>query len=355
MKILQVSPAYYPHIGGLEYVVKSIAERLTKMGHEVTVIAGKPDAEEPREEEVNGVKVIRWPTWSPGGAYHLPRRRRELEKLLAELAREADVAHVHSVHCILSMHSLGVLKGRVPRTVVTPYYHGTGHTAFRRLLWVPWRRHVRRLLKGCVVHTVSKLEAKLVEKDFRARAVPIENGVEEWIKGVRWEPQGYVLYSGRIERYKNVHLLAQLVKLLNERYNLDLQLKVYGRGPYRGELAKALKEIGVKHELGDFKPFEEYIEALSHASLFGLLSEKESYPQSVNEANAIGVPALVAKPWGENFKGRTRTLIVDLAKGLDAIAEEVYRFLERAPSEPPSSVPTWSEVAREYINRLYTG
>jgi glycosyltransferase involved in cell wall biosynthesis len=248
-----------------------------------------------------------------------------------------------------------VLKGRVPRTVVTPYYHGTGHTALRRLLWVPWRRHVRRLLKGCVVHTVSKLEAKLVERDFRERAIPIENGVEEWIKNIKWEPQGYVLYSGRIEKYKNIHLLARLVKTLNERYNLDLQLKVYGRGPYRDELAKALKGIRVKHELGDFKPFEEYIEALSHASLFGLLSEKESYPQSVNEANAIGVPALVAKPWGENFEGRTRTLIVDLAKGLDAIAKEVYRFLERAPSEPPSDVPTWSEVAREYINRLYTG
>jgi glycosyltransferase involved in cell wall biosynthesis len=132
-------------------------------------------------------------------------------------------------------------------------------------------------------------------------------------------------------------------------------IKSFIKQPLQGRAFKELKETGVKHELGDFKPFEEYIEALSHASLFSLLAEKESYPQSVNEANAIGVPALVAKPWGENFEGRARTLIVDLARGLDAIAEEVYRFLERAPSEPPSDVPTWSEIAREYINRLYTG
>jgi len=79
------------------------------------------------------------------------------------------------------------------------------------------------------------------------------------------------------------------------------------------------------------------------------------YFVSGNEANAIGVPALVAKPWGENFEGRTRALIVDLVRELDEIAEEVHRFMERAPSEPPSDVSTWSEVAREYINRLYTG
>jgi len=45
MKILYIAPAYYPHIGGLEYVVKSVAERLAKRGHEVVVLAGEPNAE----------------------------------------------------------------------------------------------------------------------------------------------------------------------------------------------------------------------------------------------------------------------------------------------------------------------
>jgi glycosyltransferase involved in cell wall biosynthesis len=99
-----------------------------------------------------------------------------------------------------------------------------------------------------------------------------------------------VLYSGRIERYKNIDSLAKIVKILNNAYGLKLELKVFGRGPYTEELRKLLKELGIPYEVGDFKPFKEYIEILSHATLFGLLSEKESYPQSVNEANAIGVP-----------------------------------------------------------------
>jgi glycosyltransferase involved in cell wall biosynthesis len=82
MRIVYVAPSYYPRIGGVEYVVKSVAERMAKMGHEVTVVAGEPEAEKPREEEINGVYVIRWPTWAPGGAYHIPKKRNQLRSLL---------------------------------------------------------------------------------------------------------------------------------------------------------------------------------------------------------------------------------------------------------------------------------
>jgi glycosyltransferase involved in cell wall biosynthesis len=172
---------------------------------------------------------------------------------------------------------------------------------------------------------------------------------------LRWDPQGYVLYSGRIERYKNIDSLAKIVKILNNAYGLNLELKVFGRGPYTEELRKLLKELGIPYEVGNFKPFKEYIEILSHATLFGLLSEKESYPQSVNEANAIGVPVVIAKPWGLNFEGRKRTLIVDLGQGVEAIARAVYEFLNRVPQEEKSLIPSWSEVALEYLKKLYGG
>lgn len=272
---------------------------------------------------------------------------------MKELARSCDVVHVHSIHSVLSIYSLNIIKDLSVKIVVTPYYHGTGHTIIRRFLWVFWRRYVKKLLKHCVVHAVSRLEAGLVERDFNVKAIPIENGVEEWIRDLEWKPQGYVLYSGRIEKYKNVDLLVKIVKILNERFGLDLGLKVYGRGPYKERLVGVLKELKVPHEVGDFKPFEEYIETLSHATLFGLLSEKESYPQSVNEANAIGVPVVIAKPWGLNFEGRKRTLIVDLKQDIDLLAESVYEFVKIASMEEKSFVPTWSEVVQEYLRKLY--
>jgi len=164
MKILQVAPHYYPRIGGLEYVVKSVSERLVKIGHKVIVLAGEPDIDKPREEEVNGVRVIRWPTWSPSGAYHFPRRKSDLEKPLRELARQVDVVHVHSVHSIFTVYAGLVVanSSASPRIVATPHYHGTGHTFARRVLWTFWRWRVTELLKRArAVHAVSKGEATL--------------------------------------------------------------------------------------------------------------------------------------------------------------------------------------------------
>jgi glycosyltransferase involved in cell wall biosynthesis len=36
MRILFIAPSHHPHIGGVEYVVKSVAEKLTKAGHKAT-------------------------------------------------------------------------------------------------------------------------------------------------------------------------------------------------------------------------------------------------------------------------------------------------------------------------------
>jgi hypothetical protein len=131
-------------------------------------------------------------------------------------------------------------------------------------------------------------------------------------------------------------------------------LKIFGKGSYKEILERSLKYLGIYYEVNDFRPFEEYIKYLSHAVFFGLLSEKESYPQSVNEANAIGVPAVVVKPWGLNFGDRRRTLIINLRKDLDALADEIYTFLRKTSEEDKSLVPTWSEITQEYIKKLYS-
>ena len=70
MRILHISPMYFPVIGGAERHLKEISERLTARGHEVTVFTvnardGWDLAEGryggfPRVEIVNGVKIIRF-------------------------------------------------------------------------------------------------------------------------------------------------------------------------------------------------------------------------------------------------------------------------------------------------------
>ena len=335
MRILFITPSYHPHVGGVEYVVKSVAERLAKLGHDVTVLAGEPAAYSPHEKEINGIYVIRWPTQTPGGAYHIPIATDKLRKTAIHLAKDADVVHIHNIHAVFSVYILKFIRDVKTWKVITPYYHGTGHTPIRKLLWIPWRRYLRKLITVAdVIHTVSKLEANLIRRDFSREAIPIENGVEEFVKAMSWNPENYVMYSGRIEKYKNINLLAKIVKLLNMKYKTELTLKIFGNGPYKQQLLQTLKRLELPFEIEDFQPFNQYIQALAHATLFGLLSQKESYPQTINEANAIGVPALTALPWGRNFEGRTRILIIDPTQDVKKIADEVYQYLQKAPHEP---------------------
>ncbi|MEM2553023.1 MAG: glycosyltransferase family 4 protein, partial [Sulfolobales archaeon] len=212
MNILYLTPRYYPHVGGIEYVVKSVAERLAKQGHNVTVLCGETGINVPREEWVNGVHVVRWPVWSPGDAYHIPKMRNRLARWLLGIGNKCDVIHLHSVHGILPMYSLRVLRSSSVRKVLTPHYHGTGHTLFRSILWILWRRLVSRLIKSVdVIHCVSNHEANLVRRSLKIGCTVIEHGVDEQIKSLEWKPEDYALYAGRIEWYKNIERLARII------------------------------------------------------------------------------------------------------------------------------------------------
>jgi len=355
MKILYVLPAYYPRIGGVEYVVKSIAERVAKSGHEVIVLAGEPGIGKPLEEEVGGVRVFRWPTWAPGGAYHFPRHRGMLESTLRELLRGVDVVHLHGIHAVLPVWAGMRLRklGFTGRIVVTPHFHGSGHTFFRRILWVPWRLYLRRLFDSVdAVHAVSEYEAGLLREGFGVEAVVVEHGVDEDVFKYDWSLGDYAMYSGRLEKYKNIERIARVVRVLND-MGLKLRLEVYGEGPYGRRLEEELRRIRVEYRLEGFQPRGVYLEKLSKARFFALLSEKEAFGQTVNEANAIGTPTIVVKPWGEHFARRPRTLLVDLAERDEEIAKEVLKLLEEAPKQARPKVPTWSEVANTYLHILY--
>ncbi|MEM4546734.1 MAG: glycosyltransferase, partial [Nitrososphaerota archaeon] len=170
---------------------------------------------------------------------------------------------------------------------------------------------------------------------------------------VPWNPSGYAMYSGRIEKYKNVHRLANIVKYLNE-MGLSLELKIFGEGSFKQKLKHYLDKLGVNYELKPPQRYDEYINYLSRASFFGLLSEREAFGQTINEANALGVPAVVVEPWGLNFKKRTRTLILNLSMSDEEIARKVAAFLDEAKKQPKPKVPSWSQIVDLYIKTLYS-
>jgi glycosyltransferase involved in cell wall biosynthesis len=333
MRILLATPSYYPNIGGVEYVVKSIAERLAALGHETTVVTGDPRADKPREEEIDGVHVVRWPTWAPGGAYHIPKERGQLKNLLRKLLNDADAAHIHSAHAVLTVWAAAAARRISPgmRIVFTPHYHGTGHSALRRLLWIPWRRYVAHAVEAAdAINAVSPREAGLFESHYpqsRGKIAVIPNGVEEDVFSHTWRgaDSDYMMYAGRVERYKRLELAVELAR------KLGLRLMVVGRGPHREGLRRYARRRGAAVEFLDPQPRPDYLRLLAGARYAVNPSRHEAYSIFAAEALAMGVPAVVTPEVAENLAAEQRPL----GDGLVVVVR--------------AAVPAWRDVLQKYL------
>jgi glycosyltransferase involved in cell wall biosynthesis len=334
MRIVYVAPSYYPRIGGVEYVVKSVAERMAKIGHEVTVVAGEPEAEKPREEEINGVRVIRWPTWAPSCAYHIPRKRSQLRNLLQKLLSDADAVHIHSAHAVLTVWAAAAARRINPdmRIIFTPHYHGTGHSALRRLLWIPWRRYVAHAVETAdAIHAASPREAALIKSHYpqsRGKTVVVPNGVEEDVFGYKWRgaDSDYMMYAGRVERYKRLEVAVDLA------VRLGLRLLVVGRGPHRERLRRYARRRGAAVKFLDPQPRPDYLRLLTGARYAVNPSRQETYSIFAAEALAMGVPTIVTPEVAENLAAEQRPFVDGLVVAVRA------------------AVPTWRDVLPKYLS-----
>jgi len=341
MNIVFITPRYYPHTGGVEYVVKSTAERLVRMGHIVTVVAGESSAEKPYEEVVNSVKVARLPVWSPEDAYYIPRSRSDLKVLLLDLIREADVVHVHSVHNVFSVYA-GLLaaesKSFYARLVVTPYYHGSGHTVLRKFAWIVWRKSVLKLLRSAsIVHVLSNREKSLIITHYpeaKGKIFVIPSGVEEDVTSYKWQghKSDYMIYAGRVEKYKRLELAMEIAREMN------LKLLIIGEGPYRKKLEKYTeKQYRDAVEFLEPQPRDKYLELLSKARYAINPSRHEAYGIFIAEALAIGVPSIVPREIAENLNA------------------EIQPFNKQLVVASKAPIETWASIIQLYLEKLYGG
>src|SRR5574341_1822886 len=59
LRILMCLLYYLPHRTGMQLYVERVAEELVRRGHQVTVLAARHKPSLPRDEMINGVRVVR--------------------------------------------------------------------------------------------------------------------------------------------------------------------------------------------------------------------------------------------------------------------------------------------------------
>jgi len=344
MKIAQVCPKFYPHIGGVETHVYELSRRLSKR-HELEVLTTDPSGKLRGFEEIDGFTVRRFKSQAPSDSYFFSLG---LYRFLKYHSSDYDVVHAHNYHAFPSLFS-ALTKGK-NRLVFTPHYHGKGHSTMRNALHKPYKPLGRTIFKRSdAILCVSRFERNLVLRDFRVgRVYVIPNGinVDEFKHGKTFKKskgERVVLYVGRLEKYKGVdHIVKALSKLPK-----NFKLEIVGKGGYKRKIVELAHKLNVIDRICFYQDLSKskLVERYATSDVLVLLSRHEAYGLVVAEALACKTPCVVANTsalseWIDNKNVFGVDYPIRLEDLVDAILKAVNVRVKGV------KLPTWDYVVR---------
>jgi len=363
VKVLIVTPSYYPCVGGLEVAVKEVAERVAGKGHVCSLFTlNKCAANE--EEELNQVHIKRFSArfsrllfdLSPEILAYTLRYRRSLSAF--------DIVHIHGYWSLLTFQMIFLTKKVAdpkPKVVCSPFYHAKGHSKITSILHkilLPFGRWTLRQVDTVIC--VSGYEASLLTQSFpipREKIWTIPIGVEK-IEIQRKSKEGgrppSLLYVGRVVRYKGIQFILSAMARLRTDYHMDSSLTIVGVGPYASELRENIKKLhlqGAVRWRSNLRS-EELDREYTDADIVLLLSEMESYGLVVAESLAHGTPCIVSKTSAlTEFLNEPGCFGVDHPPDDVALADLIFNVYKDGVAVGPLSrkVSVWDSVADDYV------
>ena len=312
MRIAHIAPFYAPVIGGVEEVVKRVAEYTASRGHETYVITynrlrNNGVGSLTREEEINGVHVIRLKpdlTWS-NGTYSS-----ELSQVIRKL--KPDIVHVH-----VWRHPHVFQVARLKRELkFRAILHG--HAPFQRLNQlglVTWLYHriidsIGEKILNYYDYYISETpyERDLILQRFhiyKEKIIIIPIGIENPAHKdmQRYRNDYEILYLGRINREKNVDFLIRSIKYVISNIK-DIKLLLIGpdEGLMRwiNNYAKANNFSHVIKYLGPVYGDKKYSFYMS-VTIYALPSLYEAFGKALLEAGIVGTPSVITGYGGQLY------------------------------------------------------
>jgi len=279
--------------------------------------------------------------------------------MIKKLIKEVDIVHVHNAHAVLPVYVGIKAKELKPdaRLVFTLHYHAHGHTLIRELAWrALWRRHVRKLIRYAdKIHAVSTVEAEHIINHYpeaKGKLLIIPNGVEEDVLQYRWKGQNsdYIMYAGRIEKYKRLEVAVDLIAELN-RCGHRFRLLIVGQGPHLPKLKRyAQSKAPNRVEFMSPLPRRDYLRLMSEAFTVINPSYHEAFSIFIAESSAIGTPAIVTPTIASVYGCKD---VLDLSPCLAMLSSIVNRFRLKILVNHCLEIKTWSEIVEGILQRIY--
>ena len=317
MRILQITPHYYPQRGGVERHVQSISEGLVAQGHDVVVITmAMPGAV--AAERINAVPVYRLRAVGPTSAYHVPL---SLADCLLNCPN-FDVIHVHNYHAAMLPMVAALAPGRL---VITPHLNDRPHSRIAGLLHMPYSvvgRWSLRRARAIVCVSAAERARLLSRFGLRPECITvIPNGVDiagaSGTHAIQRDPT-LLLAVGRLQAYKGVDRAIAALTRLPAAY----RLVVVGEGPCRADLQAHAERLGVAGRVT-------FVGAVSDDRLAGWYRQA-SVMLAMSSAEAFGI-----------------TVIEALAHGCRAVCNDIPAFRDLAAQMPTHISIVLGDCAKE--------
>jgi glycosyltransferase involved in cell wall biosynthesis len=357
VRILQVSPFFYPHAGGVEAHVRAISGELARRGHEVTVLTSRYSKSLSAEEPLDGYRIVRART--PVVLFDTPV---DLGTTRAIRSLDADIVHLHYPPPLTSFFAVRGLAKR-PTPVCLTYHcdlyrpgpSGRLLTTIYENLFLP--RTLDRAGR-IIVHTRSYGETSSPLHGRALEVVPSTVDLDRFRPGIdgidvrrRLDLEGrrVLVFTGRLVPHKGVDLLLRALLALPK----DVALVVIGRGPRLDSLVLLARRLGLEDRV-HFCPNvsdAELPQYLRAADLFVFPSQNrlEGFGLAVAEAMASGVPVLTTDMPGvrEVIEPGVEGLLVEPMIASDLV-QKIHELLE-----DPARRRAMGAAARVRAERLY--
>lgn len=294
LRVLEVNKAYYPHIGGIETLVKQYSQELgTVCNADVKTLVCRDGRGKTTREKLDGVKLTR--AGSLGTYFSCPLSFSFI-RLFRKMAEEADVVHIHVPFPLADAALL--LSGFKGRVVVS--WHSD--VVKQKKLMTFYKPFMMKLLKraDCIITaTKGHIDGSDYLPGFRrkCRIVPYGITPEDYLLVERSpfltgrlndKKNIKVFFTGRLVYYKGVDILLKAFTMTE-----NCELFIAGTGEMEQELKDFAKRNNIEkkvHFLG-FLPDNELKQAYADCDIFVL--------PSVAKSEAFGIVQLEAMVYGK--------------------------------------------------------
>lgn len=355
LNIVYCISCFWPVESGAERQARRQGRELVRRGHRVSVLTlarpGSPD-----EEEVEGIRVLRWirpVSLGPlfGASFLIQTRR-----ALLRLGSDTDIIHCHQG--LWEAAAVGWARPRLPcPSLVQPAasgpfgeYHQWKQTRGRQILrsWI--------LRNDLFVAISDAIRAELllfgVPAD-RIRLVGSGVDLDEFSPGPSplegiLPPRPRVVFTGRLHPQKNLPLLLHAWQQVVRK--IPASLLLVGDGPQRSDLRQLATSLGIEHAVHFAGHQTDVLPYLRAADIFVLPSRAEGMSNSLLEAMAVGLPAVVSRIGGNtDLVAENRTGYLADPNDPADLARAILLLLR-----DPELRRRMGQTAREFVRARYS-